>query len=217
MPSHTVQETDTKAKEPNYHYLALCKYQQMKAGRGRRCRGGRCPPLQYRRQTTRRKIQIIIIWLCVSISWWKLGQGGGVVVVDALPCIVQETDTKAKDPNSHYLTQCEYQLIKSGRGRRSWGGCVPVCLYSVWQSGACLLCVHYRPIVLLLNQFHSPIVDSSIGLSYRTPAYYAWRAGTTTLCHSWLYPPRQRLLNQHLHKMGNTKTTCPRGTSLDFL
>ncbi len=31
--------------------------------------------------------------------------------------------------------------------------------------------------------------NSDIGLSYRPASHVAWRAGTTTLCRSWLYPP----------------------------
>jgi hypothetical protein len=39
-------------------------------------------------------------------------------------------------------------------------------------------------------------VDSGIGLSYTgPPAYVSWRAGTTTLCHSRLYPPQSGNMN----------------------
>ncbi len=33
------------------------------------------------------------------------------------------------------------------------------------------------------------IFGNTIGLTYCLPAYVSWRAVTTTLCHSWLYPP----------------------------
>ncbi len=36
-------------------------------------------------------------------------------------------------------------------------------------------------------------VDYGVGLSFRPASLVAWQAGTTTLCHSRLYSPSQRL------------------------
>ncbi len=38
-------------------------------------------------------------------------------------------------------------------------------------------------------------VNSGIGLTYRPARQPSWRAGTTTLCRSWLYPPQSGTMN----------------------
>ncbi len=69
-------------------------------------------------------------------------------------------------------------------------------------------------------------VDFGIGLSHTgPPAHVAWRAGTTTLCRSWLYPLQSGSMNSATgysllynrvtvqHRRRTTLTTCrkPRG------
>ncbi len=38
-------------------------------------------------------------------------------------------------------------------------------------------------------------VNTIIGLSYRPANHVAWRAATTTLSRTWLYPPSQGSMN----------------------
>jgi hypothetical protein len=46
---------------------------------------------------------------------------------------------------------------------------------------------------VLVQMGDSPVSPESISLPAGPPAYVDWRAGTTTLCRSQHYPPRQRL------------------------
>ncbi len=53
---------------------------------------------------------------------------------------------------------------------------------------------HPPAVAEFINPWLGVKVDSDIEFSYRpaSPCYHvAWRAGTTTLCPSWLYPPSQ--------------------------
>jgi len=49
-------------------------------------------------------------------------------------------------------------------------------------------------------------VNSGISLSYRPASHVTWRAGTTTLCRIWLYPPVRDL--QYGNTVTNEMETC---------
>ncbi len=53
------------------------------------------------------------------------------------------------------------------------------------SAGAGMVC----PVAEFIDPWLGDKVNSGIGLSYRHARLQGWRAVTTTLCLSWLYPP----------------------------
>ncbi len=51
------------------------------------------------------------------------------------------------------------------------------------------------PVAEFIDLWFADKVNSGIGLSYRSASPCSWRAGTTTLFRSWLYPPFRYLWN----------------------
>jgi hypothetical protein len=47
----------------------------------------------------------------------------------------------------------------------------------------------WNPVAEFINPWLGDKVNFGIGLSYRHARLHGWRAGTTTLFRSWLYPP----------------------------
>jgi hypothetical protein len=64
-------------------------------------------------------------------------------------------------------------------------------IWRFWREGIKLTPAlgNCRTVAEFIDLWLGVKVNSGIGLSYRHARLHGWRAGTTTLCRSWLYPP----------------------------